>query len=160
MKREHTKPKHPSALVASRMVMPHLWLPIPYIVISMSDPGQPDVEFAADPFRKDVLRLSFYDLVSPKEGFASYTIEEATRVWEFVDKWIADIDAIVCQCEAGISRSAGLAAAISRVFNDEDSYYFKTFLPNMLLYRTTLRVREGMSKAGSLFKEEPREPGK
>ena len=42
-------------------------------------------------------------------------------------------------CEAGISRSAGAVAALSKVINGDDSYFFKMFLPNRLVYRLILQ---------------------
>lgn len=47
---------------------------------------------------------------------------------------------IICQCEAGISRSAGVAAALSVIYNKTDKWVFDDplFKPNMKVYRTIL----------------------
>ncbi len=47
---------------------------------------------------------------------------------------------IVVHCEAGISRSAGVAGALSLIYNGSDQYYFDKFLPNMLVYRKILNM--------------------
>ena len=59
----------------------------------------------------------------------------ADKILEFVSTYALDIDLIVVHCEAGISRSAGCAAALSLIYNKEDQYYFDNYLPNMLVYR-------------------------
>lgn len=55
-----------------------------------------------------------------------------------VNRYRKEVDLIICQCEAGISRSAGIAAALSEIINDDCDIYFKKFIPNMLVYRTIL----------------------
>lgn len=49
---------------------------------------------------------------------------------------------MICQCEAGISRSAGVAAALSNIYNGSDAWVFQDprYHPNMLVYRTILNV--------------------
>lgn len=49
---------------------------------------------------------------------------------------------MICQCEAGISRSAGVAAALSYIYNGSDAWVFQDprYHPNMLVYRTILNV--------------------
>lgn len=70
---------------------------------------------------------------------------------EFIDAFMISVfvqDAIkrgvtnfVINCKAGICRSAGVAAALSLVFNGNDEEFFKRpFCPNMLCYRLVLRA--------------------
>lgn len=62
----------------------------------------------------------------------------------FVREHIAanDFDKIIVQCEAGQSRSAGVAAALMKYFNNDDTPIFNNprYTPNMLCYRLTLEV--------------------
>ena len=69
----------------------------------------------------------------------------ADKILEFVSTYASDVDLIVVHCEAGISRSAGCAAALSLIYNKEDQYYFDNFLPNMLVYRKIINqaVKKG-----------------
>ena len=53
-----------------------------------------------------------------------------------------EIEWIIVHCEAGVSRSAGAVAALSKLLNGDDSYFFKHFLPNTLVYK--LILKEGM----------------
>ena len=41
-------------------------------------------------------------------------------------------------CEAGISRSAGIAAALSKIIDKVDTIFFKNFIPNRHIYRTIM----------------------
>ncbi len=47
---------------------------------------------------------------------------------------------VIVHCEAGISRSAGVAGALSLIYNGSDQYYFDKFLPNMFVYRKILNI--------------------
>ena len=69
-------------------------------------------------YRRDVLRLCFHDVdfIPPdvdKSQIVEYQPEDADRVVEFVHKHRDGIHLILCACEAGISRSAALSAAIA-----------------------------------------------
>jgi hypothetical protein len=48
----------------------------------------------------------------------------------------------ICQCDAGISRSAGTAAALSYIETQDDAWVFTDprYLPNRLVYRTLLDI--------------------
>jgi len=69
-----------------------------------------------------------------------FTEQEAKKVLEFVIKYENLVDTILVHCEAGISRSAGIAGALSLIYNDNDKHFFSMYLPNMLVYRTILEV--------------------
>ena len=45
---------------------------------------------------------------------------------------------VICQCDAGISRSSGMAAAIAKAFNGEDNWLFEHYIPNRTVYRKVL----------------------
>lgn len=63
---------------------------------------------------------------------------DAEQILDFVDAFKDSVDTIVCQCEAGISRSAGVAGALAKIYNGNDQYYFDNYIPNMRVYRTIL----------------------
>lgn len=64
----------------------------------------------------------------------------AEQILQFVNKYKNEVDLIVVHCEAGISRSAGVASALSLIYNGTDEYYFKHYLPNTLVYRLILNA--------------------
>lgn len=89
---------------------------------------------------QDILYLSFADLEvcdSPKNCMQ---YEDAEKVVEFVNKWYGKVDTLIVHCEGGISRSAGVCAAIMRVKEGDDWIIFDSSAkhPNMTCYYRTL----------------------
>ena len=66
----------------------------------------------------------------------------AKEVWAIVDKYKKDVDLIVINCEAGVSRSAGVGAAISKVLNGDDKDFFRYFCPNIFIYRKVINIKQ------------------
>jgi len=121
-----------------------------HIVISMCEPemGLDFPELSENPNRLDVLRLSFTDIDDidsarqiGQEHFLM-TKEQAKKVVGFVNKYVGSIDTIICQCDGGVARSSGMAAALSKVLNGDDSWVFnsKEYVPNMFVYRLIMNA--------------------
>ena len=121
------------------------------IMISISDPF---MEYDSSPYVSaennvvDILRLSFCDADRPGTDVYGRTVGEeyllsstvADEIPVFIERY-KDIDNIIVHCDAGISRSAGVGAAILKYFNDDDRELFiGYFHPNMLCYRKTLEA--------------------
>ena len=70
--------------------------------------------------------------------------DDAERIASFVVQWAPSVELIVVHCDAGISRSPGIAAAVTKAFGESDDWYFKHFIPNRRVYRLVL---EATSKA-------------
>ncbi len=137
-----------------------------HIVISISDPNSEKVKIISKPI--DILSLQFHDmdkiLVKRKNckicdgtgkskifnnercyncidmDITFFNELNAEKILDFVSTYALDIDLIVIHCEAGISRSAGVAGALALIYNKEDQYYFDNYLPNMLVYRKIIKV--------------------
>lgn len=120
----------------------------PTIMISISNPY---AEYSSVPLQspqngiKAILRLRFEDAEGPSEEPGSI-IRESDLITEHDAKLIKtllgmhpDTDIIV-HCDAGVSRSAGIAAAILKHRTGDDSRIFGNprYNPNMLCYRTVL----------------------
>jgi predicted protein tyrosine phosphatase len=106
--------------------------------ISITDPSFPLAKLNLR--EENILRLQFYDIeqtIKTVDGkvFFPMTDGDSWNIASFMKNNVKKIDILVVHCEAGVSRSAGVAAAISKFFMNSDDYYFKTFLPNMLCYR-------------------------
>ena len=122
-------------------------------VISITSVHNPIVELKNMP--QEILRLSFDDLdndavadqLGPnptsehrkriEEKYHMFSDEQAQQIAEFYNRVKGNVDTLICQCEYGQSRSAGVAAAIIefttgkgiRVFVD-DRYF-----PNKFVFR-------------------------
>lgn len=122
------------------------------IIISISDPY---MIYTSKPHRGknngvlDVLRLSFADAdrVSEPDVYGRVVSEsdmmsndDAKKIVEFLKKY-PNTDIIV-HCDAGISRSSGVAAAIMKWATGDDSPIFKSYryCPNTWCYRKTLEA--------------------
>ena len=95
---------------------------------------------------KDILRLSFCDAdrlygtdVYGREAQNVITREDAKAIREFIENH-RGIDIVIVHCDAGISRSAGVAAGILAGTIGDDTQIFDnhSYYPNMLCYRTVL----------------------
>lgn len=137
----------------------------PYVLISISTPpipkphqvkgfmeDQSSASLMPDEKRLDVLRLRFHDLdtwplgLSDRERahIALYSPEQAAQVAAFVRAW-PDAD-VVIHCDAGISRSQGMAEAIAR-HKGVKAKHSGPGDPNKLVFKLTyaaLRPGEGM----------------
>lgn len=120
-------------------------------MISISDPrmGYDSAPFCSSENNVvEILRLKFSD--ADKPGLDVYGNEagvddlmsddDAMQVKEFVRKYWATN--IIVHCDAGISRSAGVGAAIMKYLTGDDSQVFDDPIrhPNMWCYRKTLEA--------------------
>lgn len=138
--------------------------PFPSVMISISDPLPP---YETAPFCSpanrvlDILRLIFADADGvgsrvwvPQDASFGHgrmaaesdlmTAEDANRIAAFLQ--LHQNRDVIVHCDAGLSRSAGVAAAIMKHFNGDDSPVFDSgkYYPNMWCYRLTLEALEEM----------------
>ena len=119
-----------------------------HIVVSVQDP---ECDFIKLPNLKsrigwlglkfhDVDEISFKDLnnACKEMKLIPFTPYHAKSILNFVTEWKDKVDYIYINCVAGISRSAGIAGALSKILNGNDDYYFKHYIPNRYVYRTIL----------------------
>lgn len=119
------------------------------VMISISDPY---IQYPNAPFCSKennvvaILRLRFTDADKPGKDVYGRDVTEndlisdwdAERIKSLLNRY-QDTEIIV-HCDAGISRSSGVAAAILKAATGDDSIIFDTprFRPNMRCYRTVL----------------------
>ena len=118
---------------------------VPYLVVSVTDPDRTEAVLAESPYQKAVLRLRFHDKSGPRaalSGKVAMTPAVAREILVFVREHLPEAALIVCQCEAGISRSAAIAAALSCILQGEDSFFFAHYAPNNWIYQTLLKASE------------------
>lgn len=126
-------------LVLSRHRVARVRPNVPYVVVSVTDPGSAEAEIADSPFRMGLLRLKFWDLDERDDFPDAPSPEHAAEIVRFIREHLSHADLIVTQCEAGISRSSGIAAALSRWLNEHDEEFFRRYIPNRRIYRLIRR---------------------
>ena len=114
------------------------------IIISIRDPNKVKPEFNINNSSiKDILYLSFFDISEETKsifgGYESMSPIDAILIRDFVLKWQNEIDTIWVQCEMGMSRSAGIAAAIMEHFDIDSKEILESnqYYPNRLCYDLT-----------------------
>lgn len=113
-------------------------------VISFADEGCDFLEFPSD---IDVLKVEFDDIRPcniTKERLDGL-LPEAPSIASFISKKIKEGKDIICQCDYGISRSAGLAAAILEKYAHKGIDVFKDYryTPNQIVFN---KVYEELNK--------------
>ena len=105
------------------------------IVISINDPSQ-DMPKLSKRFI-DILEIKINDIDDPNYakqfGYTILDESQSDNIISFVNKHILNgVTEVYVHCMAGISRSSGTAAALSKIYNGDDSIYFNhpTYRPN------------------------------
>jgi len=115
------------------------------IAISVTDPKSKPVDLPL--LDLDVLRLQFHDLdqTYPSHAIILFDICMAHQIKDFVENYSGrDNLIVIIHCEAGISRSAAVAGALSKHFIGSDEKFFKTpYYPNRFVYRILLNLLNG-----------------
>ena len=109
----------------------------PYFVISVRSPNCEMAEMINSRNRIGTLFLEFSDTDNSKYG-KIFKRDDANSILCYVEAMKNFCELCICQCEAGISRSAGIAGALNKIYNGEDDYYFKRYLPNNHVYNSIL----------------------
>jgi predicted protein tyrosine phosphatase len=121
--------------------------PYDHIVIGFrsSHTTYPPVVFS--PYCKAHLELNVDD-VHPTTAFPYekvFTKKDAKKILKMVEKYKKKVQHIVCQCDAGVSRSAAVAAALSKILYGDDAWVFDCprYIPNPHIYSTILNAHFG-----------------
>ena len=79
----------------------------------------------------EILRIGFFDV----EGLGGITTDDAELIADVIER--NSYRKIIVHCDLGASRSVGVAAALSKYYNNDDSEYFNNprMVPNMRCYR-------------------------
>lgn len=114
------------------------------VIISIKsswDNIKPELTCTKDNNVKSILYLSFDDIDFEENATMCMQPDDGKKVADFINKWYNKINSIIVHCDGGISRSAGVAAAIMRVKEGDDYPIFKQRHkhPNMTCYLTTLK---------------------
>ena len=115
-------------------------LPLNVAIISFSDTEE---EFVVFPSKTDVLHVAFYDVRPYTVSKHHYggILPQARQIAEYIFKKISEGKDIICQCDYGISRSAGCAAAIMEMWGNRGIEIFADYRysPNQFVYNKVLK---------------------
>jgi predicted protein tyrosine phosphatase len=116
--------------------------------------------------REGLLQLAF-----PDYSFVSENLEKAypqlkgklfdenfaQRILDFVDGVKDKIDTLLVHCEAGVSRSSAVAAAVSKIYLgiDPKEPYFRNpkYRPNILVYHTTIALAKKQGRIADMAED-------
>lgn len=113
------------------------------IVISIHCPNDSPAKIEKTNFIKDILFLGFNDVEETDPfDYKPMSKTDAIAVKEFINKFKNKVNTIIVQCDAGVSRSAGVAAAIGKYLNNDDMFIFGAprYSPNITCYRNVLNA--------------------
>ena len=115
-------------------------------IISIVDIGAERNKFYPQPWLKHILELQFDDVEKGQKG--CITKKQAKTIAEFVCEIYRQVERIIVHCEFGQSRSAGVAAAISRHFEGHSSGIFgnRVYYPNKTCYKYVLAALKKINK--------------
>ena len=107
------------------------------VIVSITGFGEEFPEFADNPHIVGVCYVQFDD---EEQGINAMTDDNAREILNFISEWASEDVDIVVHCSAGISRSAGVGAALMLILNGDDSDVFGSgkYAPNMNCYRKML----------------------
>jgi predicted protein tyrosine phosphatase len=147
--------------IASRLVVERVsaLIKTPHAIISITDPDSGLPSFAPNENRLGILHLQFYDLEDISEemslkdaveyvtmfGHGLFKDEQAAEIVDFVEGIRDRAKGILVHCEAGVSRSAAVAAVIELVLNGSNERVFndRRYSPNLYVYSKLLKAWQG-----------------
>lgn len=96
----------------------------------------------------DIMRLKFDDITNKDEDcliregkqYKLFSREIAEEILSFFYSIKDKVKIILINCDAGISRSSAVAASLLKIYKNDDSEIYDSFLyrPNTLVYRTMI----------------------
>jgi predicted protein tyrosine phosphatase len=104
-----------------------------HAIISITEPRQRPARLELTELCRGILRVTIDDV--SRAGALAH--EDADKIISFTQALQPDVPAYV-HCEAGISRSAAVVAALLRLAGDDPTYVFQTKRPNPSVYRELL----------------------
>ncbi len=95
--------------------------------------------------RVGLLQMAFEDIEFPRPTTPPELIfdkAKAQQILDFVAEMWPQVECFMVHCQAGMSRSPAVAAAIEHIYhgNGSDNYWFERKTPNMAVYRTILNT--------------------
>lgn len=117
----------------------------PHIVVSITSPEDNWPRLPDNPARLDILRLKFHDVSKIDDYTAKWLASHDQKIDLFEPEHAAQIKAfllkypeadLIVNCQAGISRSSAVAAAVTKWKGGDESVFFNPdrYHPNSRVY--------------------------
>lgn len=115
---------------------------VPYVHISITDLNSDFVKLPDNQNRIDLLQIKFDDIEKdqPEHGYYTITKEQAEKIYNFIQKYKDKCSLFVCNCDGGMSRSAGIAVAICRIFGIDTNKIYATKFPNSKVVNMIMEI--------------------
>lgn len=115
----------------------------PWACISITT-TESDAADIPDENRVALLRMVFADITTPLRDFILFHDSQAHDILDFVTQQWGRIETLLVHCDAGISRSSAVAAAIARLKGEDEAEFFdEPYDPNPRVYQTIREVATG-----------------
>jgi predicted protein tyrosine phosphatase len=137
-------------LVLSRKEIEQRSFEQPHLIVSITTIDGSSPQLGSGGSCAGVLGLQFDDVEVAHRG-VPMTSAQAREIAEFVRARLDQVELLVVQCDAGISRSAGVAAALSYWIEGTDQFFFDHYVPNRHVRRQLLEAL----LAGETASDEP-----
>lgn len=113
------------------------------IIVSITDVESEPNHFYDNPNVVAIHRVQFQDVEKGEQG--AITMLQAAGILGFVKAHLQNAEIVLVHCEGGVSRSAGVAAALMMIFKGDDIEVFENYkyCPNMTCYRSMLIAEYG-----------------
>lgn len=119
-----------------------------HIIISIYCSDDKPARIQESKLTKAILTVMFDDITikhcekypAVAEKYKIFTTHTAKTIADFIEKHIL-VPLVICQCDAGISRSAGVASALSKFYLGNDDEFFgarSRYVPNTMVYSVLL----------------------
>lgn len=115
-----------------------------YLLISIQDLDEPQVELPEPPNCRGLLRLQFDDILYRRDGQTLFSSDQALEILDFVHEHHAEVTMIACHCKMGMCRSPAVLAALAAVMRQDDSFLRDErgrpkYRPNRYVFETLLQ---------------------
>ena len=110
---------------------------VPNLLISIRSHGQ-KFKLPDNHYTKAKLEIEFDDVQDINSQDYFFDADTARKILEFMNNNCSMANLVVCHCTAGLSRSAAVCAALSKIINNTDDIQFAYKIPNMLVYVSIL----------------------